>query len=1151
MSIMRRSDSGRGSVEILVGRGDAVDIRLDSPTVSENHASFRLVRDEMLEVTDLGSGNGVFVNRKKVPRGLVCRTDRVTLGQVPVNLDEVLRALKRKEELARRRPSGARAQDPSVPVTQPRQPRSSGHKAPVIVTALALLLVLVLAIVLASLETGPEVSDGFEAVVLTQKGGMHTFKGREGEVLGALVWEEGAVADGLEIGVRIETAAQRGDAVLFRVESDRPLQASEGKQFAVAVRVPDWVPRHAGDTGFPMPIFRMVQGEPTQRNTAARQDGSAVAGLVVEGRDPGSRFVVFGTDHFSGYFSLVEFLDNTRSSLEGPLANGEKVSYRVEITDKGNNTVPLWLPSGWLQSRVLSAWSGNLLNEKDRQKVYEKLLREVFMQADAAQSHTMLTKTANAFEDTLNYVSTATGATGKFLTALGLTSEALRWQKPGGGALDAIRIPTGKLLRDFFVSNGAFEGSTSTYHAAFARLGKISGKLGKVTKVAGLIIKSVLIADDFFKWYCLPGVMQQALVERRIETFEAMLMAHSGPIDPALPKALAAVKVELEDFYADQSARFVQSLVQAFTENSATALTLQAVAPKLASLAVSLLPKGAVTVVAAKLGIGAAAAGGLIGVVIVAVVYTVIDVVEFEKGLVAATLSVTLAQEYLGPHRRDFGQGLPNDGLWVISTQELYANNLYFQFMSRSLKEFNIEGGAHWMADHWVDLHGKALCAILKCEAKQPTFLAYRKWIGEEAAQFDSYFKKYSSTLPFPRTVVDAQASFDGTSCTLSVKGSVHQKDTTGPVTVWFHPDFTAAAAPGELKEVWQGVANTPAPFSLERPYPSCKPPLAVLLQARPEMGAYGVKIVEVECQGGKCGPEPFKDPGDQKTKKVEVVVNQVEIEGDKVKVYAIVTTQAGTPLENLTAGNFLVREFRQSKAQQFRPESVASVETAGEPASICLVMDSSGSMRGGKLAAAKRAAAAFISNLKPEDRAALLEFKDVLNLRQAFSTNRAGLQVAINSMSSGGGTALWDAIIKAVTMTRKQSGRQAIIALTDGKDENSQATLAKAIKAAQDAGIPVFTIGLGVDASTRAKLKNLSDGTNAGKGGQGYYDAPTAADLQRLYDSISSKLKKTYIVTWTTTGSPGQTIEATVTVTYSCAAGTFTEKTPVKYVVP
>ena len=135
--------------------------------------------------------------------------------------------------------------------------------------------------------------------------------------------------------------------------------------------------------------------------------------------------------------------------------------------------------------------------------------------------------------------------------------------------------------------------------------------------------------------------------------------------------------------------------------------------------------------------------------------------------------------------------------------------------------------------------------------------------------------------------------------------------------------------------------------------------------------------------------------------------------------------------------------------------------------------------------------------------------------------------------------------------MTKDQPGRRAIVALTDGDDGASKASLSMATRVARDAGIPVFTVGLGVSGKTRRYLKLLSDGTNAGKGGQGYYDAPDASQLQELYDSISSKLKKTYVVTWTTRGSSGQTIESTVTVTYTCASGTFTEETPVKYVVP
>lgn len=65
---------------VRLGRGEENDIVLPDGNASRNHAE--LVRDQSgrYVVRDLGSRNGIFVNRKKVPQAVLSSGDRVTIG---------------------------------------------------------------------------------------------------------------------------------------------------------------------------------------------------------------------------------------------------------------------------------------------------------------------------------------------------------------------------------------------------------------------------------------------------------------------------------------------------------------------------------------------------------------------------------------------------------------------------------------------------------------------------------------------------------------------------------------------------------------------------------------------------------------------------------------------------------------------------------------------------------------------------------------------------------------------------------------------------------------------------------------------------------------------------------------------------------------
>ena len=70
-----------GTLKTL-GRAPRADFVVDAALVSRVHCRFTLDRGNQLELEDLGSTNGTFVNGKKVARVTLSDGDELTIGRV-------------------------------------------------------------------------------------------------------------------------------------------------------------------------------------------------------------------------------------------------------------------------------------------------------------------------------------------------------------------------------------------------------------------------------------------------------------------------------------------------------------------------------------------------------------------------------------------------------------------------------------------------------------------------------------------------------------------------------------------------------------------------------------------------------------------------------------------------------------------------------------------------------------------------------------------------------------------------------------------------------------------------------------------------------------------------------------------------------------
>jgi VWFA-related protein len=221
------------------------------------------------------------------------------------------------------------------------------------------------------------------------------------------------------------------------------------------------------------------------------------------------------------------------------------------------------------------------------------------------------------------------------------------------------------------------------------------------------------------------------------------------------------------------------------------------------------------------------------------------------------------------------------------------------------------------------------------------------------------------------------------------------------------------------------------------------------------------------------------------------------------VNLFATVRNKAGAIVKDLTKDSFLLDE--DGRAQQIR----YFTQESDLPLTLGLLVDTSGSQR--RLIEEERAASYrfFEQVLRPEkDVAFVIHFDFEVELLQDITSSRRLLEKALENLESpaqprqqrqqspqqspypdpypggggrrrggmgggrppmggggggghsGGGTMLYDAVLLAADeLMRKQSGRKALILLTDGVDTGSKVSLSSAIEAAQRADTLVYSI--------------------------------------------------------------------------------------------
>jgi len=156
----------------------------------------------------------------------------------------------------------------------------------------------------------------------------------------------------------------------------------------------------------------------------------------------------------------------------------------------------------------------------------------------------------------------------------------------------------------------------------------------------------------------------------------------------------------------------------------------------------------------------------------------------------------------------------------------------------------------------------------------------------------------------------------------------------------------------------------------------------------------------------------------------------------------------------------------------------------AAPPRAVVIMLDTSGSMAGSGIAAAREAALSYLAALPSDVQAGLLTFSDQPQLVVAPTVNRALVRNAVARVQAAGDTALYDAVHAAdAALDAAKLGASAqrrLVVLSDGVDTSSKANLVSITKQLAADQIPAdvvaFRYGKG-DASAAQRIAAAAGG--------------------------------------------------------------------------
>ena len=182
----------------------------------------------------------------------------------------------------------------------------------------------------------------------------------------------------------------------------------------------------------------------------------------------------------------------------------------------------------------------------------------------------------------------------------------------------------------------------------------------------------------------------------------------------------------------------------------------------------------------------------------------------------------------------------------------------------------------------------------------------------------------------------------------------------------------------------------------------------------------------------------------------------------------------------------------------------------AKPPLNLCLVLDTSTSMAGSRLAQVVKAATHFIQELHKQDIVAVVAFNDraelVIPSQRGQDVQR--LIAHLSTLQTRGGTEMYQGLkagLKEVQRNLRANSVNHIILITDGRTYGDEENCLRLAEQAAEQGVPISAIGIGEEWN-----EDFVDRLTAKAGGSSLY-ADRGAEIQKLLERQLKTLNQIY----------------------------------------
>ncbi|MBN2471533.1 MAG: VWA domain-containing protein [Anaerolineae bacterium] len=184
--------------------------------------------------------------------------------------------------------------------------------------------------------------------------------------------------------------------------------------------------------------------------------------------------------------------------------------------------------------------------------------------------------------------------------------------------------------------------------------------------------------------------------------------------------------------------------------------------------------------------------------------------------------------------------------------------------------------------------------------------------------------------------------------------------------------------------------------------------------------------------------------------------------------------------------------------------EPSALVPVGDGNAALVLALDVSESMSGTPLRRVQETTSTFVETVDGEIPVAVVSFSSRVEVVEDFSTSPDVLTDAIQRLTPGGVTALYDGALEAVQLAvERDTPNRMVILIGDGTEYGGQSAAVRgaALELAQEHAVRVYTIGLGNSVDS-AFLEELALGTDGE-----FYRAAAASELGAIYAELADSI--------------------------------------------